>query len=216
MTPRVPWRTILALGFYDDQILPRCLHWAMGRRAFAKHRSRCLHGLSGRVLEVGFGSGHNLAHFPDGVTEVLALEPSELARKLARSRVEAAPMPVSHVDLDGARIPLDANSVDGIACSWTLCTIPDVDRALAEMVRVLKPEGALHFIEHGRSEQPGVARWQDRLNPIQKAVAGGCHLNRPIDQLVQGHFEMETLDRFHMRGPRILTTTYMGVARPRK
>ncbi len=204
------------MAFYDDQILPRCLAWAMGRKAFGRHRSRCLEGLSGRVLEVGFGSGHNLPHYPDSVTEVLALEPSELARKLAKSRVDAAPMPISFVGLDGAQIPVDADSVDGIACSWTLCTIPRVDQALDEMARILKPGGALHFIEHGRSEHVGVARWQDRLNPLQKALAGGCHLNRKIDELVESRFEIERQERFLMRGPQVLTTTYMGVARPRK
>lgn len=204
------------MGLYNDQILPRCLAWAMGRNAFQKHRARCLTGLSGRVLEIGFGAGHNLAFYPDDVTEVMALEPSELARRISMERVERAPMPVSFVGLDGAQIPLDANSVDGIACTWTLCTIPEVERALDEMRRVLKPGGCLHFVEHGRSELGPVARWQDRLNPIQRRLAGGCNLNRQIDDLVESRFDMLSLDRFNMSGPRVLTSTYLGVAQVRK
>jgi ubiquinone/menaquinone biosynthesis C-methylase UbiE len=204
------------VGLYEDQILPRCLAWGMGLRPFQRQRARCLAGLTGRVLEVGFGAGHNVQFYPAEVTELLALEPSLLARKLSKSRVDAAPMPVSFVGLDGAQIPLEDSSVDGIACSWTLCTIPDVEGALDEMRRVLRPEGTLHFIEHGRSEHQGVARWQDRLNPLQRAVVGGCNLNRQIDQLIESRFTMQSLERFEMRGPRVMTSTYLGVAKPRK
>lgn len=204
------------MGLYNDRILPRCMAWAMGRSIFQEHRARCLEGLSGRVLEIGFGAGHNLAFYPEGVDEVLALEPSSLARSLSKPLVTTARMPVSFVGLDGAQIPLDTHSVDGIASTWTLCTIPRIEEALDEMRRVLKPGGTLHFIEHGRSESAGVARWQNRLNPLQRTLAGGCNLNRAIDQLVESRFTMERLERFELRGPRVLTSTYLGVARPRK
>lgn len=204
------------MGLYNDQIFPRCLTWVMGRSLFARHRASCLEGLTGRVLEIGFGAGHNLEFYPSSVSEILALEPSSLARKFAQSRVQAAPMPVSFVGLDGAQIPLENDSVDGIACTWTLCTIPQVEQALDEMRRVLKPSGTLHFIEHGKSDHPGVARWQNRLNPIQRKLAGGCNLNRPIDQLVESRFVMQHLQRFEMGFPQVLTTTYQGIARPRK
>lgn len=206
----------LGLGLYNDQILPRLLAWGMGRRFFSDHRARCLEGLSGRILEIGFGAGHNLKYYPAEVTEVLALEPSQLARKLSKHRVGTAAMPVSFVGLDGADIPLEDESVDGIACTWTLCTIPDVERALDEMCRVLKPGGAFHFIEHGRSEHEHVARWQDRLNPLQKRVAGGCNLNRRIDSLVESRFHLQRMERFVLGRPQVLTSHYLGIGHPRK
>ena len=125
-------------------------------------------------------------------------------------------MDVIFVGLDGAQIPLEDSSVDGIACTWTLCTIPRVGQALEEMARVLRPGGRLHFIEHGASQDPRVLRQQDRWNPVQKALAGGCHLNRAIDRLVASQFEVVSLERFDLPGPRFLTTSYLGRAIPRK
>lgn len=125
----------------------------------------------------------------------------------------ASPVPVDYVGLNGQELPLDDGSVDHVLSTWTLCTIPDVDRALAEIIRVLRPGGQLHFVEHGLSPDPKIARWQDRLTPIQRRVAGGCHLNRPIDRLGAGAGLVVTrMDNWSMRGPKPFGYLYEGVA----
>jgi ubiquinone/menaquinone biosynthesis C-methylase UbiE len=169
--------------------------------------------LGGDVLEVGFGSGRNVRHDPTTVRRVLAVDPSLEGRKLAADRVARSPVPVEYVGLDGERLPLDDASVDHVLTTWTLCTIPDVVGALSEMRRVLRPGGELHFVEHGRAERPRTARWQDRLTPFQRRIAGGCHLNRPIDRLVTGSgLTITALDRFTV-GPAVFGSMYEGVAR---
>ncbi len=201
-------------GFYERQILPRCVDWVMSSGPMRAERARVAAPLSGTVLEIGFGTGLNLPFYPEGVDRVLAVDPATLGRRLARRRLEAAPFPVEFVGLDGEDIPLPDASVDAALCTWTLCTIPDPARALAEVRRILRPGGALHFIEHGRHPSAGVARWQDRLNPIQNACAGGCNLNRSIDTIVaDSGLQLEALETYAMPGPRFLTWTYRGVAR---
>jgi ubiquinone/menaquinone biosynthesis C-methylase UbiE len=181
----------------------------------AAERPRCVGRARGRVLEVGFGAGLNLPHYPESVSEVLAVEPATLNRKLARDRVAAAPFPVTWVGLEGESLPVDDDTVDCVVSTWTLCTIADVERALGEMKRVLKPDGELLFLEHGLSPEAKVARWQRWLNPIQKVWAGGCHLNRPIDRLVaDAGFAVEELENSYMKGPKFVSYLYCGVGRP--
>jgi len=188
----------------------------MSSRAFVEQRVPALAAVRGRVLELGFGSGLNLPHYPPGVTELLALEPAQLNRKLARRRLAAARFPVEWVGLRGEEIPLDGASVDAVVSTWTLCTIPDLSQALREVVRVLRPGAALHFLEHGLSPEPGLARWQRRLTPLQRRLAGGCHLDRAIDrELERAGFELRGLETFFMRGPRIGCWMYRGQASPR-
>jgi ubiquinone/menaquinone biosynthesis C-methylase UbiE len=147
------------------------------------------------------------------VTSVRAVEPSEGGRHLAAARVAASPVPVEFVGLDGAHLPLEDASVDHVLTTWTLCTIPDVAQALAEVRRVLRPGGALHFVEHGRSPHEKVARWQDRLTPIQRKVAGGCHLNRQIDELIaDAGLALTRLEHPEIRGPEAFTYLFEGVA----
>src|SRR4051812_1730011 len=143
------------MGFYEDQVLPRLIDKALGGKGFGRLRARAMKGLEGEVLEVGFGSGTNLPHYPAGVTKVLAIDPATVGRKLAAGRVAASPMPVEFIGLDGEHLPLDDASVDHALSTWTLCTIPDAGQALAELQRVLRPGGTLHFLEHGRSPDPG-------------------------------------------------------------
>lgn len=202
------------MGFYTDQILPRIVDKVTNRGEFRDLRSRVTEGLEGEVLEVGFGSGLNLTYLPSGVTKVLAVDPSEVGRQLAARRIADSPAAVEHVGLDGEDLPLPSESVDAALSTLTLCTIPDVDRALGEVHRVLRDGGELHFLEHGLSPDAKVATWQHRLTPVQRRVAGGCHFNRPIDQLLTDNgFEITQIENFYMRGPKTPSYMYRGVAR---
>jgi ubiquinone/menaquinone biosynthesis C-methylase UbiE len=171
------------MGFYEDSVLPRLVDLTLGR-PFERTRARVASGLTGQVLEVGFGSGRNVAHYPASVDRVLAVDPATGARRLAARRIAASTIPVEFIGLDGQDVPLPDAVIDHVLITWTLCTIPDVARALLEVRRVLRPGGELHFVEHGRALDPRTAGWQDRLTPTWGKVAGGCHLNRPILELV--------------------------------
>lgn len=201
------------MGFYEAQILPRFTDLALSGREFTQMRQRATAGLEGEVLEIGFGSGRNVPHYPPGVTRVLAIEPATVGRKLAAKRLAASPVSIEHVGLDGEDIPLQDNSLDHVLTTWTLCTIPDVQRALTEARRVLRPGGMIHFVEHGRSPDVKVAQWQDRLTPLQRRLFGGCHLNRPIDRLlVDAGFELIRVTNHYARGPKPLGYMFEGVA----
>jgi SAM-dependent methyltransferase len=202
------------VGLYNDHILPRILNAAMGMAMLAEERRKCLAGVRGRVLEVGFGSGHNLPYYPDGVEKVVAIDPSVVSARLARKRIEQASFPVEYLAVQGEQIPAADASFDSIVSTFTLCSIPDVRSALGQMRRVMKPDGRFFFVEHGRSHDPAVQRWQDRLNGLQKTICGGCNLNRDIEKLViDAGFEIVALDEYDIKGPRISSHLYRGVAR---
>lgn len=201
------------MAFYREQALPRIINVLLANQEFAKLRRRVASGLSGDVLEVGFGSGLNVPYYPDEVRRVLAVDPATAGRKLAAKRVAQSKVPVEYVGLDGQSLPVDTATVDHVLVTWTLCTIPAVENALAEMKRVLRPGGQLHFAEHGLAPDPKVARWQARLNPMQKWWGGGCNLNRPIDQLIaDAGFQMTQLENFYAKGPRAFGYMYEGLA----
>ncbi len=201
------------MGWYADRVLPRFTDLVMNRREFRPIRARVTAGLEGDVLEIGFGSGLNVPHYPAAVTRVRAVDPATLGRSLAAGRVASSPVPVEFVGLDGQELPLATASVDHVLSTWTLCTIPDVQRALGEVHRVLRPGGGFHFVEHGRSPDPGVARWQDRLTPLQRRLAGGCHLNRPIDELIaRSGLELSRMSNEYVKGPRSFGYLFEGVA----
>ena len=203
-----------AVGLWSSQCLPRLLHLTMRGFPFRQQRPRCVGAAAGRVLEIGFGSGLNLSHYGPGVRELLALEPSPVAWRLARKAVERAPFPVTLVGLDAGSIPLEDASVDGVVSTWTLCTVPDIAAALAEVRRVLRPGGRLLFLEHGLSPRPRVARWQARLDPLHRRCAGGCRLTRDIPRLVRGSgLELTELTEFDLPGPSPATHSFLGVAR---
>ncbi|MEE8260035.1 MAG: class I SAM-dependent methyltransferase [Nitrospinaceae bacterium] len=203
------------MGFYEDQILPRGVNWTLCWPRFSKLRQQYLAGVSGRVLEVGFGTGLNLPHYPDAVTHLYALDPSQLGRRLAGKRIRHASFPVEFAELQDNRFALPDHSVDAVVSTWTLCTIPDPLAALKEIRRVLKPEGKYYFLEHGLSPDRRVARLQNWWNPIQKWCAGGCHVNRKIDRLIlDSGFRILGHKRFYMEGPKILSYMYGGIASP--
>jgi SAM-dependent methyltransferase len=170
------------MGFWARQVTPRLV--AGRNEALVALRSRACEGLEGEVVELGFGSGGNVGLYPAEVTRIVAVEPSDVGWGLGAARRAASPVPIVRGGLDGQRLELDDDSVDSVLSTFTLCTIPDVATALSEVRRVLRPGGALHFLEHGVSPDARVRRWQHRLEPVQKRVFDGCHLTRPIDELV--------------------------------
>ncbi len=195
-------------------MVPRIVDAACGMRFNEPLRERVCAGLSGRVVEIGFGSGLNVPFYPETVELVSAVEPADLGWRLASERVAAAKVPIERSGLDGQSLPFGDNSFDSALSTWTLCTIPDVATALAEVRRVLAPGGTLHFVEHGLAPDQRVQVWQHRLNPIQKTFAGGCHLNRDIRGLLtDAGFEIRDIDVFYGEdAPRFLAAQSLGVA----
>jgi len=185
----------------------------LGTPEVSARRAMVCHGLYGRVLEIGFGTGLNLSHYPAEVTEIFVVEPSESAMRLAEPRAAAVSATLKHVGRDGARLDLADGSVDCALSTYTLCTIPAVDMALSEIHRVLKPDGELHFLEHGRAPTESVRRWQHRLHPVHSRIAGGCQLDRPIDDLIiRSGLIMHELETGYGDGPRPFSYLYRGRA----
>jgi ubiquinone/menaquinone biosynthesis C-methylase UbiE len=203
------------MSFYQRHVLPHLLHLAMNQTQLVPFRERVIGAAEGRVLEIGIGSALNLPFYGPNVRSVIGLEPSPELLRMAQGRAATAPVPVELLEASAEAVPLDTASIDTVVTTWTLCTIPDAHKALAEMRRVLKPGGSLLFVEHGRAPEPGVARWQDRLDPLWRRVAGGCHLNRQIDELISGSgFRIDRLAYARVPGPRTHTFLYEGRARP--
>ena len=204
------------MGFYDRHILPHFINCACGTKPITKQREKVVPLASGTVLEIGIGTGLNLKHY-DGskVDKVIGLDPSEESWEIARKRNPDVPFELEFVGLPGEEIPLEDDSVDTVLVTFALCTIPDPGVALAGMRRVLKSDGNLIFCEHGEAPDPGVRKWQDRINPYWRAIAGGCNLNRPIPTLLEGGgFRIENMDRMYLPStPRIAGYNYWGTAR---
>jgi ubiquinone/menaquinone biosynthesis C-methylase UbiE len=204
------------MGIYSRHILPRILDFAMRRESLGPLRREVLAELAGDVLEIGFGSGLNLPFYPPAVRRLTAVEPSEGMSKRARARLEEAEIEVTTLGLDAAsRLPLADGSFDAAVSTWTLCSIADVAAALREVHRVLRPGGRLFFIEHGLAPDAKVARWQHRLTPLNRRLAGGCHLDRDIAALVRASpLSVERCDTFYLPGaPKVGGFLYRGAAR---
>jgi SAM-dependent methyltransferase len=201
------------MGFYDQQVVPRIINFLCGRR-FGPLRRRVCAGLAGNVMEIGFGSGLNVPFYPEAVSAVAAVEPSDVGWKLAGGRVAATSVPVRRSGLDGQSLPFADDSFDAALSTWTLCTIPDPAAALREVRRVLRPGGILHFVEHGLAPDESVRRWQHRLDPLEQRLAGGCRFTQPIIDLLQAAgFTVQDLDVFYEKGVPKFTGAYsLGTA----
>ena len=194
-------------------VLPRLIDLVMRNQAAAIERARLVPLASGVVLEIGIGSALNLPYYTSDVRALVGVDPSQELWRIGRRRLGASSFPIRYVVGSAEALPVADRRVDSVVTTWTLCSIPDAGAALAEMRRVLRPGGRLVFIEHGRSPDPSVRRWQDRLTPLWARVAGGCHLNRPIDVLLErAGFQPITLDRGYGEGPRPMSYLYKGVA----
>ncbi|MFC9691332.1 class I SAM-dependent methyltransferase [Kribbella sp. NPDC056951] len=202
------------MSLYRRGVLPRVINCACGAKSAYPSRRRVCAGLSGEVIEIGFGSGHNVPFYPETVTRVAAAEPADLAWKLATKRVTASSVPVERSGLDGQALPFPDDSFDAALSTWTMCTIPDLDAALLELRRVLRPGGKLHFLEHGYAPDESVLRWQRRLEPTNKRLFGGCHLTRRIgDAVTAAGFDIVEIEQFYEKGaPRPMAALNLGIA----
>ena len=202
------------MGIYGERVLPRIINVACGTKAAEPLRRRVCEGLAGDVVEIGFGSGLNVPYYPTAVTRVAAVEPADVAWNLADKRLVATAVPVQRSGLDGQSLPFADHSFDAALSTWTLCTIPDVAAALAELRRVLKPGGPSTSSSMGWPPTSAVRRWQYRLEPVQKRVFGGCHLTRPIvDLLTTAGFTITELDVFYEKSaPKFEAAYSLGTA----
>ena len=204
------------MGFYSRFVLPTLIDLVMKDKEAARYRARVVPGVEGRVLEIGIGSGHNLAFYSDAVSAVVGLDPSRELLAMAAKRADKAPFATELVNAPAEDMPLESASFDTVLTTWTLCSIGEPLVALGEMRRVLKPAGRLIFVEHGLARSRRVIAWQNRLNPLWRCFSGGCNLNREIDVLIENAgFAIGDLTTEYLKGPKPLSFTYAGHARPR-
>jgi len=205
------------MAIYREQLLPRFQDLVMRRKATRPVRARVCEGLQGDIVEIGFGTGLNAPFYPDGLTKVLAVEPSTVCMRIAEPRINNTSAQVELAGLTGERLDLPSESFDGVLSTWTLCTIPNLENALEEIRRVLKPDGSFHFVEHGHAPDERVAEWQRRLEPLNKRLAGGCHLTRRISESIEeAGFTLDQLDTYYFKGePKPFGYTFEGRAAKR-
>ncbi len=201
------------MGIYNERILPYLLDFSMADSILGRYRREVLADVSGDVLEVGFGTGLNLPYYPDHIRQLVTVDPSPGVHRLAQKRLATSPIVVEHRMVSGEALPMADQSFDSVVSTFTLCSIPDVEQALAEIYRVLRPGGRFFFVEHGLSNEPGIQRWQHRLTPIQKRIAGGCPLNRDMGQLIGQQFDQVELEAAYAEKlPKLAGYFYQGVA----
>lgn len=204
------------VGFYRRHVVPRLVELACATPEIDAWRTLACEGMAGRVVEIGFGSGLNVGRYPDDVETVLAIEPSAVARRRSARRVAASTARVAFAGTDASALELEGTSCDAALSTFTLCTVADPVRALAELHRVLRPGGRVHFLEHGIAPEPAVAAWQHRLDPLQRRLADGCHLTRdPVALVREAGFDLERVEQSYAKGPRPWSYLSVGVAKKR-
>jgi ubiquinone/menaquinone biosynthesis C-methylase UbiE len=204
------------MNLYRRIIFPRLLDLALSGEGMERYRRQLLAHVQGSVLEIGFGTGLNLSCYPEHIRKITGVDPNPGMGSLARRRIASSPIAVDWQVADAQKLPFPSQSFDSVVSTWTLCSIPNVAKALREIRRVLRAGGKLFFLEHGLSEDPQVQRWQNRLNPLQKVIADGCNLNRDMARLIrEAGFRFEQLERFYMADqPKFIGYTYQGIALP--
>lgn len=202
------------MGFYAKHILPGCLDKACGMKPITKQREKVVPHAEGVVLEIGIGSGQNLPFYnAEKVTKIIGVDPDEHIWKRSAARRKACPIPVERIGLSGEDIPLEKNLVDSVVVTYSLCTIPDPVKALGEMKRILKPGGRIYFTEHGMAPDANVKRWQGRIDPVWKKIAGGCHTGRDIPAYFErAGLKIDDLQQMYIPGPKVLGYNYWGTA----
>jgi len=202
------------MGFYSRHILPLCLDLSCGVKPITKQREKVVPYAEGVVLEIGIGSGQNLPHYnPDKVSKIIGVDPDDHIWKRSAKRREVCPIEIERIGLSGEEIPLENKTADTVVCTYTLCTIPDPVKALHEMRRILKPGGKILFSEHGKAPDEKVLRWQNRIDPIWKKIAGGCHTGRDIPAVFrEAGLKFDSLDEMYIPGPKPLAYNYWGAA----
>ncbi|PSN10073.1 SAM-dependent methyltransferase [filamentous cyanobacterium CCT1] len=205
------------MGLYNEKILPYLLDWSMAGPTLEHYRRNVLAEVSGEVLEIGFGTGLNLPYYPDYVRQIVTVDPSPGVHHLAQKRIEASPIAVEHHMLSSEALPMADGTFDSVISTFTLCSIPNIEQALAEIHRVLKPGGRFFFVEHGLSHEPSIQTWQNWLTPLQKRIAGGCHINRNMRQLIEQQFDQVELEAAYAEKiPKVAGYFYQGVATKRQ
>lgn len=201
------------MGFYSQKIFPYLMDWSMSSANLAKYRQKTLADVKGRVLEIGFGTGLNLSYYPEAIHKLVTVDVNPAINQLAQKRIQASSITVDHHILSGENLPMAEEIFDSVVSTFTLCSISNVEQALKEIYRVLKPGGQFFFVEHGLSNEPKIQAWQNRLTPLQKVVGDGCHLNRNIRQLVEQQFESLSVEEMYEEElPKVIAYFYQGVA----
>lgn len=201
------------MNWYRRWLFPRLLDWTMSGEPYATYRTQLLAPISGQVLEIGFGTGLNLAYYPATVSSLTVIDPNPGMAEIAHARIMATSLPITSQPLQGEALSMPDSSFDWVVSTWTLCSIANVEQALQEIHRVLKPGGHFAFIEHGLSPDPQLQVWQHRLTPLQKLIADGCHLDRAISDLVQKFLTLESLETFYAEDtPKVGGYFYRGIA----
>ncbi len=201
------------MGFYSNLVIPYCIDIAMSGETLQQYRQQLLQDVSGDILEIGFGTGLNLPHYPEGTEKITTIDPNPGMERLARSRIAASNITVDYQVLNGESLPMKDGSFDSVVCTWTLCSIPQADKAIAEVYRLLKPKGKFFFIEHGLSKDSRIQFWQNRLTPLQKVIADGCHLNRDIKNIIEQKFGSVKIEQFYApKLPKVIGYMYQGIA----
>jgi ubiquinone/menaquinone biosynthesis C-methylase UbiE len=201
------------MGFYSRIVLPRLMDWSMSGPEMAQYRQQLLADVSGQVLEIGFGTGLNLAYYPEHIKQLTTIDINPGMHTLARQRIQTSPIQVEHQVLSSDRLPMPDNTFNSVVSTWTLCSIDNVQAALQEIHRVLKPSGKFFFVEHGLSSEPNIQTWQHRLTPLQKIIGDGCHLDRNIKALIEPVFHNFRLEEFYEQSvPKTFGYFYRGTA----